>query len=549
MAPHLILGAIISAGAIAGVAYPEAGSATQLWRFVAVGLTAAVLQALFLFTWQRNRVQMIYLDFFFSREELEEMHQPIRLRRLSHRLWLSNVMTTFLPLIIIVTYVAWSIRPARELLELSTAELSVLLGDYATILLTVDAELGFMVGVLQWASQSLGGLWYVNAIDTVLMFAGIASGALISVIYVILLIRWTTGSIVRPVHEVLRGMERAASGRFDHHTLVRERNEIGELSIGFNKMNDQLGSYFDRISRLNKAYYQFVPEQFLQILGRERIEDVELGDQTQREMTLLFSDIRSFTALTEQMTPEESFHFINEYLGAMEPAIIENDGFIDKFIGDAIMAIFDATPANAVRASIAMSRALETFNEGRGDAAPVATGIGIHTGMLMLGLVGGKQRMDGTVISDAVNVASRLEGLTKHFGCRIIMSAVTAGLAGDGHARTRSAGTDRAGEPPEWSTRPLGLVAVTGRGEPIAIVEVLDLAGETDKAKARSRERFALALRKYQEGAFAAARPIFADLLEQNPHDGPARFYLGRCEASILAEPTEWSGVEVFERK
>jgi class 3 adenylate cyclase len=443
-------------------------------------------------------------------------------------------MTTFLPLIIIVTYVVWSIRPAQELLELSTAELAVLLGDYATILLTVDAELGFMAGVLQWASRSLGGLWYVNAIDTVLMFAGIASGALISVIYVILLIRWTTGSIVRPVHEVLRGMERAASGKFDHHTLVRERNEIGELSIGFNRMNDQLGAYFDRVSRLNEAYYQFVPEQFLQILGRERIEDVELGDQTQREMTLLFSDIRSFTALTEQMTPEESFLFINDYLGAMEPAIVENDGFIDKFIGDAIMAIFDATPANAVRASIAMSRALERFNESRTQAEPVATGIGIHTGMLMLGLVGGKQRMDGTVISDAVNVASRLEGLTKHFGCRVVMSAVSAGLAGEDDA---------------WSTRPLGRVAVTGRGEPIAIVEVLDLASESDREKARTRERFALALRKYQEGAFAPAEQIFTDLLDQNPHDGPARFYLGRCKAAVLETPNEWSGVEVFESK
>ena len=106
--------------------------------------------------------------------------------------------------------------------------------------------------------------------------------------------------------------------------------------------------------QLNKAYERFVPNQFLHFLEKSSIIDVQLGDQVQLEMSVLFSDIRDFTTLSENMTPEENFQFINSYLSRMEPAIIENHGFIDKYIGDAIMALFSGEADNAVKAGIAM---------------------------------------------------------------------------------------------------------------------------------------------------------------------------------------------------
>ncbi len=533
--PHIILGLTVTGGLLAGTNYAEAGSGS-IGRFLIVGLAAAFLQALVVYSWQRYRVQMHYLDHFFTREELETAQQPLRIRRLSTRLWVSNTMTTFLPIMIIVSYVWWSIAPARNLEGLSSDQLAVLLGDYAGILTLVDSEASFLAEVLAWVSDSIGTLWYVNAIDTALMFGGIVSGALISVVYVVLLVRWTTGSIVGPVQEVLRGMRQSADGEFDHHTIVRERDEIGELSIGFNRMNDQLGSYFTRISQLNEAYFQFVPERFLEILGRDHIEEVRLGDQIQREMTLLFSDIRSFTSLSERMTPEESFRFINTYLGAMEPAITSNEGFIDKYIGDAIMAIFDASPDASIQAGLAMRRSLEELNRDREQSGDfrIDIGIGIHTGNLMLGLVGSAQRMDGTVISDAVNLASRLEGLTKAFGCRMIASSDTI---------------ERTSNPDRWAKRELGRVLVSGRADPVGIAEILDLYDETDAAKAERSHEFAAALQAYQSAQFEMAAEQFQDLAGTTSGDGPALYFAARAGEKQQAQIEEWDGIEEFRNK
>jgi class 3 adenylate cyclase len=133
-------------------------------------------------------------------------------------------------------------------------------------------------------------------------------------------------------------------------------------------------------------------------------------------MSILFSDIRSFTTLSESMMPDENFAFINAYLERMGPVIRDHNGFIDKYIGDAIMALFKNAD-DALRAGLAMLDTLDQFNAGRRAAGqqPIAIGIGINTGSLMLGTIGERHRMDGTVISDAVNLAARVESLTKDY--------------------------------------------------------------------------------------------------------------------------------------
>jgi adenylate cyclase len=115
----------------------------------------------------------------------------------------------------------------------------------------------------------------------------------------------------------------------------------------------------------NQAYTRFVPKEFLNFLGKESIIDIKLGDQVQKEMTVLFSDIRSFTTLSEQMTPEENFNFINSYLKRMNPIIEKNKGFIDKYIGDAIMALFARSPVDAIQAAIEMQKAILLYNQDR----------------------------------------------------------------------------------------------------------------------------------------------------------------------------------------
>src|SRR5919199_1889366 len=217
--------------------------------------------------------------------------------------------------------------------------------------------------------------------------------------------------------------------------------------------------FTNELYQLNQAFSRFVPRQFLQLLDKKSVVDVQLGDSVQQEMSVLFSDIRDFTTLSESMTPQENFQFINAYLSRMESAIIENQGFIDKYIGDAIMALFGGTADEAVKAGISMLQRLWDYNQHRIKSGYAPINIGINTGSLMLGTVGGKHRMDSTVISDAVNLASRLEGLTKKYGVSLLISHQT--LA-------------RLHNPMEYSLRFVEQVKVKGKSKAVAIFEVLD---------------------------------------------------------------------------
>jgi class 3 adenylate cyclase len=169
-----------------------------------------------------------------------------------------------------------------------------------------------------------------------------------------------------------------------------------------------------------KSMQRFVPEQFLKNLDKENILQVKKGDAKSLEMAVLFTDIRGFTSLSETVGTSETFAFLNRYLEIMEPIIESNGGFIDKFIGDAIMALF-VEPEKALEAAIAMMEA--TKEQILPNGTRLKTGIGIHFGELILGTVGSENRLETTVIGDTVNLASRIESLTKQYSAEILVSA------------------------------------------------------------------------------------------------------------------------------
>ncbi|WP_428663755.1 adenylate/guanylate cyclase domain-containing protein [Reyranella sp.] len=236
------------------------------------------------------------------------------------------------------------------------------------------------------------------------------------------------------------------------------RDEIGQLARSFGSMRDSVRRTILDLKQTNLSIERFVPHAFLSIIGKPSIVEVELGDNKRESMSILFSDIRSFTTLSEGMTPDENFAFINAYLERMGPVIRDHNGFIDKYIGDAIMALF-ANADDAVRAGLAMLGALDGFNEARRAAGlePIAIGVGINTGLLMLGTIGEKDRMDGTVISDAVNLAARVESLTKEYGAPLLISEFTLQALAD---------------PKAYDIRPVDVVVVKGKTRPVGIYAV-----------------------------------------------------------------------------
>ncbi|MGB3494030.1 MAG: AAA family ATPase, partial [Elainellaceae cyanobacterium] len=271
--------------------------------------------------------------------------------------------------------------------------------------------------------------------------------------------------------------------------------------------------YYTQISQLNQAYERFVPNQFLQFLNKESIVDVKLGDQVQREMSVLFADIRDFTRLSEAMTPEENFRFINAFLSRMEPVIAQHNGFIDKYIGDAIMALFSGDAEDALKAAIAMLEALVEYNQLRlrRQQRSIRIGIGINTGSLMLGTVGGANRMDSTVISDTVNLASRIEQMTKIYAASVLISEHTFT-----HLRS----------PEKYAIRRLDAVKIIGKSEPITIYEVFEAdPPELKTSKLQTQPIFDKAIALFSHQDYAAAADLFKKCLSQSPHDSIAQIY------------------------
>jgi two-component system, sensor histidine kinase ChiS len=367
------------------------------------------------------------------------------------------------------------------------------------------------------------------------MFIGIYSSIFIAFVYILFLVKWTTQDIVYPVKELLENMKKTGKGEMHNYSLVRTNDEIGELTEGYNEMTQKIGEFFNNITRMNEAYSYFVPRQFLDFLGKESFVDIRLGDQVEKEMTVLFSDIRSFTEISETMTPKENFDFINYYLGYMEPVIRTNNGFIDKYIGDSIMALFSESAEDAINAAIEMRIKLSQFNQvmDQFGRPTINSGIGIHTGILMLGVVGGEGRMDGTVISDAVNLAARLEGLTKVYGGSVIISQDTL---------------IKLKNPAQYHYRFLDIVKVKGKKEAVYIFEVIDGDPEDIRQlKIQTREQFADGINFYKSGSFEKACGRFKAIMQINPHDKAASVYYARClKFAERGVPDNWDGIQTI---
>jgi class 3 adenylate cyclase/CHASE3 domain sensor protein len=379
----------------------------------------------------------------------------------------------------------------------------------------------------------------VNGLVQVSILIGIFSLGIFSI--AAMLAASTTGEVAEPMLHLTNAVVSFENGTYRRvmlEDLMQRRDEIGRLAKAFDAMADSIAESNRSREQLLQAASRFVPYEYLSFLQRDNITEIKLGDHVSAEMAVMFSDVRGFTTMSEGMTPQQNFDFINMYLNRVSPSIRENDGFIVKFLGDGMMAIFPYGVDNAIYSAITKMKEVNKINAERIEAGQPAIdlGIGIHTGHMMVGMIGDEKRMQGDAFSDNVNLTSRVEGLNKFYGTSLIITE---------EARMRMSA------PQEHHMRYMGRVQVKGREQPIALYEIFDGDPQSlREAKISTQDDFARGVEAYRAGQFAEAVSIFEKIKQATPADRAAHLYAQRSrEMQAQGTPAQWNGVEVMTSK
>jgi adenylate cyclase len=321
-------------------------------------------------------------------------------------------------------------------------------------------------------------------------------------------------------------------------TLALQSSSAIESALLYEKNIREAKEREEAMRRMYEVTNKFVPHEFIRSLGRNVITDIQLGDQVEKIVTVLFSDIRDYTTLAERMTPEENFRFVCSFNERIGPIIREHHGFINQYLGDAIMAIFPRNASDALAAAVEIQKAVDELNASHvlKINIPIKIGVGMHTGPLIMGITGDHERLDATTIADTVNTASRLEGLTKHYKVNILLSDSCVQNLTDTGA---------------FHLRHLGQVQLKGKQEATRIYECFNGADENEiKKKLAALPLFKQGMEDYFNKSFNEASLKFNQVLEIHPDDVTAKLFLSKVSRHMDAGiPENWTGVEEMHSK
>ena len=403
-------------------------------------------------------------------------------------------------------------------------------GDWAVAEVPIYNKKGDVSGMLEVGFDMTG-----YNINNDKLKRDVAFIAVIVCLIILLALGFMISIIIRQLSSVARVLKAISDGKRHERVRYKARDELGRVSHGLNSMAEELQIQFDRITSLNESTIRFVPVQFMEHLGVSDISKMKLGDNVLRDLSVLFFDIRAFSINSEMMTSRENFLFINEILGIAGPIIRKHEGFVDKFIGDAAMALF-VNGIDAVRAGIELYQQLVINKSTRVKIGVdgINIGVGIHTGSVMMGIVGENERLSSTVISANVNLASRLEGLSKQTGSGVLISKDTM--------------NQLTGRESEFSYRFIGMVRAAGVNEVLGLFDIIDALPPKDKKlRLLTKKIFESGVRKFHTKDYAAAVHRFEKVVEADPGDICAIHHLE--EARKHLEDSSLPSVFVFDKK
>ncbi|MES0490685.1 MAG: response regulator [Leptospirales bacterium] len=272
------------------------------------------------------------------------------------------------------------------------------------------------------------------------------------------------------------------------------------------------------LQKTNEAYERFVPKALIRYL-KDDIISVQLGDAIEQNFHILFSDMRGFSAISEKFSPKEVMAFINSYLKVIAPIVKKHNGFIITYIGDAIMAAFPGDVTDIIECAVEMQDSLAKLNYDRilNNDIPIDIGIGINSGACMLGIIGEKDRLEGAIMSDVVNLSARVESLTKYYKTSVLLTHNTMDTIGNLEEFKR-----------KYSVRIIDKVRVVGKTETVILYELL--LDEKNNEKLLQSEQYEKAFNLYCAGHIQEAYDIFLKLHETNSKDYCLVIFIQRCE-------------------
>lgn len=325
----------------------------------------------------------------------------------------------------------------------------------------------------------------------------------------------------RPLKKVEKAISRLSNGKVASDIVVGGGKQFQEMETNLNKINENYKEKENFIKRTKLEYEKYIPKQFLKFLGKNSILELELGNQVQKEVTTMFVDIHNSTSVSTTLSLEENFNYINSYLNVVSPIIRKFNGFVDKYLGDGILAVF-IKPENALECAVAITKVIENKNLLNKNLPNLDVGISINTGEVVFGVVGEEERKSPTIISDAVNLGSKMEDFNKYFGSKIIFSKRTLNsLKIDYPLSYRYVGSLTLGDDKEY----------------ISLFESLEYYNKKKREKLENEKtNFEQAVRYFNLGKCNQAKLLFEQILKNIRDDKISYMYFNKCEQSVCGE-------------
>ena len=466
--------------------------------------------------------------------------------RLSTKIFLAIFIVTLVPALVLSKYIFEGIKPTNTgfsvafstpaIIGLCLLAVSMIFGvicyvrflrvlKLSKVLFFSVTPLTLLYGLSVYIIADLGALLpesTANAVRVVLNISGgnkynsILWAVLLTLVYV-LIVFIIFSYVCRPIQRIEKITQRLGDGRInDRAILIGKTKQFRKIEDSLEKINYNYKEKENLVKQADLEAQKFIPKQFLKFLGKGSITELELGNQVQKRATTLFCDLLSSSKVSTTLSLEENFNFINSYLNVISPLIRKYDGFVDKYMGDGILAVFPRAE-RAIECAHAIIRTIEVKNKSQKDLPNIETKISINTGDVIFGIVGEEERKSPTIISDVVNLASKMEEINKFMGTRIVFSKQTL---------------NEIPEKFEFQYRYIGSLGLENVNLPL--FESLAIYPREKREKLfRLKNKFENGVRAYNDGNFKEAKNLFEEILKYVSDDKPSYVYFNKANDKL----------------